>query len=77
MFVGNWFDYNDCFCDIEVGINGEIYLVCLDNCLDNFVFFLGIGFVFSMFGIIDIGVFGFLIGGVLLVNFVFNDLYNL
>jgi iron complex outermembrane receptor protein len=77
VLAGNRSDYNDCLRDIEVGTNGEIYSVCLDNRPDNSVFLSGTGFVFSTPGTTDIGVPGFSTGGALPANFAFNDLYNL
>ncbi|MCR9270731.1 MAG: TonB-dependent receptor [Hyphomonadaceae bacterium] len=77
VLAGDRDNFNDCLRDIEVGTDGGVRSVCLDNRPDNSVFLSGTGFVFSTPGTTDIGVPGFSTGGALPENFAFNDLYNL
>lgn len=77
VLAGNRDNFNNCLRDIEVGSDGGVRSVCLDNRPDNAVFLSGTGFVFSTPGTTDIGVPGFSTGGALPENFAFNDFYNL
>ena len=70
-------DYNDCLRDIEIGTDGQVRSVCLDNRPDNAVLTRDNGFVFSTPGMTDIGVPGFSTGGALPQNFAFSSDYNL
>lgn len=77
VLAGNRANYNDCLRDVEVGSDGGIRSVCLDNRPDNSVFLSGTGFVFSTPGSTDIGVPGFSTGGALPQDSAFGDTYNL
>ncbi|MHA7859322.1 MAG: TonB-dependent receptor domain-containing protein [Henriciella sp.] len=77
VLAGDRANFNDCLRDVEVGTDGDIRSVCLDNRPDNSVFLAGTGFVFSTPGSTDIGVPGFSTGGALPQNFAFSDIYNL
>ena len=81
VLAGNRSNFNDCLRDIEVGTDGGVRSVCLDNRPDNAVFLSGTGFVFNTPGTTDIGVPGFSTGAgttaFLGQDFALNDLYNL
>lgn len=77
VFTGDRPNFNTCLRDIEVGTDGDVRSVCLDNRPDNAVFIGSQGFVFSTPGSTDIGVPGFSTGGALPENFAFNDDFNL